>query len=427
MTDPSDSLLLTKARDVLQQAETLVKYFESNGFDQPDFTKDSAGYHVSAEFNTIRTSITQAAQDVLLLANGPMNWLRTFFCHHHDLGAWQTALRFKYFSIVPLDKPISTEEMAEKSGMDTDRLGRIMKLLASQRCFQEVEENVYEHTALSALIARDKTIEAAISFQADEMFEAASLTATSIQQAPHESTAAHSAFNTKFGVSPYEWYASNPERGARFAAAMAGLAKMNNDAAELRDRFPWASLGKQTVADVGGGSGHISIFLANEFPDLIFIVQDVNPGMLAQGPKRPDYPPVENRVTFMRYDFFQPQPLVDVGLFFLRQIIHNYNDETSVRIFRSFVPAMEKRSANLLINDIVLPAANTEPKVEEHHLRQVDIAMLNGYGAKQRTLKEFSSLLKEADERFEIVRVHGKGIMGLIEVCLNRQPESAVS
>jgi hypothetical protein len=115
------------------------------------------------------------------------------------------------------------------------------------------------------------------------MFEAASLTATSIQRAPYESTPAHSAFNTRFGVSPYQWYAANPERGARFAAAMAGLAKseplfpghwllpttnpsslpVNNDTAELRDRFPWGSLGKQIVVDVGGGSGHISIFLAN--------------------------------------------------------------------------------------------------------------------------------------------------------------------
>jgi hypothetical protein len=124
--------------------------------------------------------------------------------------------------------------------------------------------------------------------------------------------------------------------------------------------------------------------------------------MLAEGPKRPDYLPVEKRVSFMRHDFFQPQPIDTAGLFFLRQVVHNYNDETSVNIFKSFVPAMEKCSASLLINDMVLPAANTEPKVEEHHLRQLDIAMLNGYAAKQRTLKQFSQLLKQADQRFEV-------------------------
>jgi hypothetical protein len=142
-----------------------VKYLEENGFTEPDFTVHSAEYPASREFDVIRISLTQAAQDVILLANGPMNWLRTFFCHHHDLGAWQTALRFKYFSTVPLEKSMSVKDIADKAGMDEDRLGRVMKLLSSQHCFQEVREDVYEHTALSALIARDETIESAISFQ----------------------------------------------------------------------------------------------------------------------------------------------------------------------------------------------------------------------------------------------------------------------
>jgi hypothetical protein len=55
------------------------------------------------------------------------------------------------------------------------------------------------------------------------MFEASSLTATSIEKAPYTSNAEDSAFNLRFGTSPYKWYAENPERGARFASAMAGL------------------------------------------------------------------------------------------------------------------------------------------------------------------------------------------------------------
>jgi hypothetical protein len=54
------------------------------------------------------------------------------------------------------------------------------------------------------------------------MFEASSLTATSIETAPYTSNAEDSAFNLRFGTSPYKWYAENPERGARFASAMAG-------------------------------------------------------------------------------------------------------------------------------------------------------------------------------------------------------------
>lgn len=125
--------------------------------------------------------------------------------------------------------------------------------------------------------------------------------------------------------------------------------------------------------------------------------------MLTQGPKRPDYPPVKDRVSFMQYSFYEPQPISDAGLFFLRQVIHNYPDDVSVKIFKSFVPAMEKSApgTSLLLNDMLLPPPNTEPKIEEYHLRQIDIHMMNGYAAKQRTLKEFTQLLKTADPRFE--------------------------
>jgi hypothetical protein len=38
--------------------------------------------------------------------------------------------------------------------------------------------------------------------------------------------------------------------------------KVNRDTIELRDRFPWQRLQKKMVVDVGGGSGHISMYLA---------------------------------------------------------------------------------------------------------------------------------------------------------------------
>ncbi|KAI9148768.1 O-methyltransferase sol2 [Paramyrothecium foliicola] len=414
------SLVLEKARETLRQAERLVHYLEENGLEEPNFTASSPPNPENSEYDAIRTDLTEAAQDLALLANGPLQWIRTFCCSHHDLAAWQTALRFKYFDLVPIGKSMSVKDIAARAKMDEDRTGRILKFLATQHCFYEVSEDVYEHTSLSAFIARNKDVEACFAFEADEMFEASSLTATSIQKAPYTSKAEDSAFNLRFGTSPYSWYATNKERGARFASAMAGYVQMNRDTTELRDRFPWGNLQNKKVVDVGGGSGHISIYLATEFPELNFVVQDVNTVMLEQGPKRPEFPQVQDRVSFMQYSFYEPQPITDAGLFFLRQVLHNYPDDVCVKIFKSFVPALERGGpdTSLLINDMLLPPLNSEPKVEEYHLRQLDIHMLNGYAAKQRTLKEFAGLLKEADARFEVIKVHGKGIMGLVEVQL---------
>jgi hypothetical protein len=141
-----------------------------------------------------------------------------------------------------------------------------------------------------------------------------------------------------------------------------------------------------------------------QFPRLNFIVQDYNTVMLEQGPKRPEFESVQTRVSFMQYDFYEPQPIHDAGLFLLRQVIHNYSDDKSVRIFKSFVPALEKCAAGtgLLINDMILPDLNTKAKAEEHGLRQIDMAMLGGYSAKQRSLKEFAKLLQTADKRLKV-------------------------
>lgn len=55
------------------------------------------------------------------------------------------------------------------------------------------------------------------------MFEASSLTATSIEKSPYTSNAEDSAFNHQFGTSPYKLYAENPKHGAQFASVMAFL------------------------------------------------------------------------------------------------------------------------------------------------------------------------------------------------------------
>jgi hypothetical protein len=158
-------LILETAREALKQAERLVNYLEQNGLEEPNFTSSSPPHPGNGEYDAIRIDLTQAAEDLTRLATGPLQWIRTFCCCHHDLAAWQVALRFKYFTIVPLDRPISVKEMAAEAKMDEDRLRRIMKFLTTQRCFQELDGDKFEHTALSAFIARNKDIEQCFAFE----------------------------------------------------------------------------------------------------------------------------------------------------------------------------------------------------------------------------------------------------------------------
>lgn len=222
---------------------------------------------------------------------------------------------------------------------------------------------------------------------------------------------------------------------------------------ELHNGYPWESLEGGTVVDIGGGNGHISIGLARVsvecrpslqchscsqsavylplgttqiFPTLNFIVQDISLPMLSAGKKNQvdgrDHD-VYKHLSFQHYDFFQPQPVYDASVFLMRQVLHNYDDEESIKIIRAVIPAMECCAGPLLINDLIIPKTGTIPRYQEEQLRKIDINMMVLLGAKQRSRVEWVKLIKEADERLEVVRVveSVSGAPGLIEVRLRAQ------
>ena len=129
--------------------------------------------------------------------------------------------------------------------------------------------------------------------------------------------------------------------------------------------------------------------------------------MLAEGErKKKDFDNIEDRIEFMQHDFFKPQPVHDAGAFLIRRVMHNWNDAQCITIFRALVPALErcKPGTPILVNDTILPDFDRETKTrfEERFLRQQDMTMFVVVGAKERTVREFEALLRQADERFKV-------------------------
>jgi hypothetical protein len=419
----SDFDPLHLATTILTSTKNLVAHLSSLKQPVPSFSASSSPPPNTEEYEALRVAINDAGLDLLRLVNGPAISFRTQFCSHYDLAAYQVALEYDFFNHVPLDGPLSTVDLAKKLGIDEDKASRFMKFMATQRVFKETAlqdgTEAWEHTAASATLAKNPDLKDASLMQLDEMFRAASETSTAVQAYPLEGDSVRSPFHAKHGSTAYEYYAKYPEKGGRFARAMAGVTSLDRQTSELRDGFPWASLGDGSVVDVGGGSGHISMSLARSFPQLSFIVQDISPVMLAQGQSLLT-PEIKDRITFMQHNFFTAQNVAPAAAFFVRQITHNWNDEECIKLLQTFVPALEKcrPGTPLLINDTVLPERDEKSAYEEYGLRQLDIGMYVVLGAKQRTESEFRKLLEQADPRFVLVKVHSKGSMGLLEICL---------
>ena len=158
------------------------------------------------------------------------------------------------------------------------------------------------------------------------------------------------------------------------------------------------------------------------FPHLKFVVQDGNDAMLAQGPRLLS-DDVRDRISFTKANFFKPQQFKGASAYLIRQCTHNWADHDVVTMLKSVVPGLEGSDPKtpLLINDMILPEPRSEvERMWERERRQADMVMLMCFGAKQRTVAEFKSLLNEADSRYVIRKVYEQGALGLLEVYLDR-------
>lgn len=156
MGGEQQSTLLALATEVQQLTTQIVNDLTAKNVPEPTFAITSETVPETPEQIVLRARLNDAARDLLRLVNGPRNDARTFVCYLYDLSAWQVACEFNFFEAVPEDGVASIKEIAEKAGMDEDRVGRFLRMLATDRVFEEVEKDSFKHTSRSVLYLKDK-------------------------------------------------------------------------------------------------------------------------------------------------------------------------------------------------------------------------------------------------------------------------------
>ena len=120
---------------------------------------------------------------------------------------------------------------------------------------------------------------------------------------------------------------------------------------------------------MGGSQGHVAIAIAEKFPTLHFVVQDL-PSMrtaevLAAIPES-----MRDRMTLTTQKNSTPQPDIRADVFFFRHIFHNWPDLRCIKILRNLIPGMKKGTRDL-INDDVSPEPGTMRQFEDKLIRWV--------------------------------------------------------
>jgi hypothetical protein len=267
-----------------------------------------------------------------------------------------------------VDGPRPVDELAAESGSDPDALHRILRALASDGVFAEVDHRTFENTEMSlALRSGEPTREFARLFGG----------------VWHRAVGDLDASGTPTFPDFWAWLATRPDERRSFDLAMEeGKVRRVERIAGL----PWRD--GETVVDVGGGNGSLLVELLDRRAGLRGTVFDLPETV------RDDDALRARGIEFAAGSFFESVPPADVYL--LGTVLHDWDDDAAAAILRT-IRARAPAGARVLIIDAVVPDGN-----EPHGAKWLDLLMLTISG-RERTEQEWRALVDRAGLRLDAI------------------------
>lgn len=290
------------------------------------------------------------------------------------------------------------------------------------------------HTRASALLVQDESFMAWARWMLDYSMPVAYKFADATRTWPKAESKNEVAFNLAMDTTDnfFDYLKKTPDMTALFSGYMRSVtASRPWSLHHAVQSFDWGSLPQGAkVVDIGGSHGQLCVEVAKEFQSLKFIVQDL-PETVETAHQSFDAdtsidPAIKSRISFMSHDFFQPQPVVDAHVYFLRMIIHDWPDKEALIILQHLRHVLERNPAACIVfMDTVLPQPGTTTALHEQRLRVRDLMMRQVFNSKEREMEEWKALLDQAGLKLSEVAMPDDSVMGVLTAHLKDAEPSA--
>ncbi|KAI1473357.1 putative O-methyltransferase [Daldinia eschscholtzii] len=163
------------------------------------------------------------------------------------------------------------------------------------------------------------------------------------------------------------------------------------------------------LVDIGGSIGHdIQEFLIKHpsVPGRL-ILQDL-PAVIDQ------ISTLDGRIERMAHDFFEEQPIRGSRAYYMHSILHDWPDEQCIKILIQLSKSMKPGYSKLLLNENVIP-----PVGAYWEATALDIIMMTAFSSRERTSREWESLLRSSGLRICKIWTVDTGTESLIECELD--------
>ena len=300
-----------------------------------------------------------------------------------DVSNLGTIVRFAIPQSVPLGSSTTGAEVATKVGLPEDIVVRMLRYAIGIGFFVEDRVGVFRHNAASARLAHSEALRDIVNISTHELMRIVTSLSDTIEAQKKAKEVGEegpvAAINVAYPgySSVFDFLRKSPAVAKKYHMYMAGRAKTDRwSAANVIKAWDWASVGSKTIVDVGGSMGHTCIALQKACPEAKFIVQDVDPVALKNGQENMSaFPGLASRVSFVEYDFFQPQH-VAADIYLLRHIFHDWSDSNIIKILKNLVPGLKAGSRVLVIEGVMpLPPAKKAETIDEKHILSVQLPL----------------------------------------------------
>ncbi|KAL2809151.1 O-methyltransferase-domain-containing protein [Aspergillus granulosus] len=411
--------LLDKVNALEAQLKHVKSILTAHGSEAPSSNSESLA--------AARIELLELANNLEYLALGPVEWLKASFAvTKYDHLVYYTIAHFSIHLSIPLHGSITYADLSTACSIPLDALKRVLRHAMLNHLFCEPQPGHVAHSEASRILATDPNMASWLGHNYDEVFRSFALFPGLLERHKRVEgsdgngdpgrTACAITFDQPKGFFG-GLLVEQPWRAKRFAEAMQAMTRGSHDHSHHVAGYEWGTLGDGLVVDVGGSSGFQSVAIAEAYPNLRFIVQDIEDHS-SKLQEHISETGTNADIRFQVHNFFEPNPETSADVYFLRHIIHDWADDYAIKILRNIASVM-KPAAKIVIMDTVLPERGVLPWHTDRMVSFLDLQMMLVVNGKERNRQEWDKLLLMADPRLKITSVKQpkNSVASIIEVA----------
>lgn len=277
----------------------------------------------------------------------------------------------------------NADELAQATGADARSIYRLMRALTNVGVFIEDDERRFSSTPMSQLLRKN----APDSIGGFSTFFCSDWHWLVWGHLDYSVRTGKPAFEKIYQKPFFDYLEDHPLPAQIFNNGMTSFSAHTGNAVVEAYDFS----GIHTLTDVGGGHGYLLASILKRYPDMQGILFDA-PSVVQGAQSVIGAEDIGKRIACVGGNFFEPIK-VQTDAIIMKHIIHDWDDENSLKILRNCSESL-KPGGKLLVVEMVIPGPN-QPSIGKF----LDLQMLVFLHSYERTEKEYAALLEQAGFR----------------------------